>query len=36
MACPICNKEEPPRMPPGFTVDTDKSGSRHEQGRARA
>jgi hypothetical protein len=27
--CPICNKDDPPRMPEGFEVDTDKNGTRH-------
>jgi hypothetical protein len=21
--CPLCNKDDPPEMPPGFKVDTD-------------
>jgi len=32
MPCPICNpsdEQSPPKMPPGFKVDTDKNGSRH-------
>jgi hypothetical protein len=27
--CPICNKDDAPRMPEGFEVDTDKNGTRH-------